>query len=142
MRYINGYLFNFDENGATVPMNEEQKTNTVKSFESVAAMINNGTAVEEAAGSFGENTEVRDGVVFSFSEGAFPTGFFDAAKAIENGKAAAVTLGNYIFLVQRIDAFSEEYGYYATYRTDCLNKMKGEEFRQIVDGWAKNYIAE
>lgn len=142
IRFVTGYLFNIDEKGATVPMSEEQRTNTIKSFESVAAMINNGTVIEEAVGSFGENTEVHSGVVFSFSEGTFPAGFFDAVKVIETNKASAVTLGNYIFLVQKVDAFSEEYGYYTTYRSDCLTEMKGEEFRKIVDEWAKSYIAE
>lgn len=142
VRFVTGYLFNIDDNGAMVPMTDEQKTNTVNSFNSVAAMINNGTAIEEAVGSFGENTEVHDNVISSFSEGTFPKGFFAAAKGVENGKAAAITLDNYIFLVQRVDAFSDEYDYYSTYRTDCLNKMKGEEFSKIVDGWAQNYTAE
>lgn len=142
VRFVTGYLFNIDDNGATVTMTDEQRTNTVNSFNSVASMINNGTAIEEAVGSFGENTEVHDNVVSSFSEGTFPTGFFNAVKNIESGKAAAVTLGNYVFLVQRVDAFSEEYDYYSTYRSDCLNKMKGEEFGKVVDEWTKNYIAE
>ena len=68
--------------------------------------------------------------------------FFAAAKAIENNKAAAISLGDYIFLVQRIDVFNTEYGYYSTYRTDCLKKMKGEEFSKIVDGWSDAYIAK
>lgn len=142
IRFVTGYLFNIDEKGAAVPMNEEQRTNTVKSFESVAAMVNNGTAVEEAVGALSENTEIHDGIVFSFSEGTFPAGFFNAVKVIENGKASAVTLGSYIFLVQKVDAFGEEYDYYSTYRADCLKRMKGEEFRKIVDEWAKSYIAE
>lgn len=142
VRFISGYLFSFDENGATVPMTEEQKKNTVQTFESAAAMINEGTVIEEASGSFGENTEVYSSVVSSFSDGTFPTGFFEAVKTVENGKAAAVILGDYIFLVQRIDAFSEEYNYYSEYRTECLNQMKGAEFRAIVDEWTKNYIAE
>lgn len=139
VRFVTGYLFNIDEKGATVAMTDEQKSNTVKAFDSVAAMVNNGTAIEEAVGALGENTEVHNAVIFSFSEGTFPAGFFNAVKPVEKGKAAAITLGSYIFLVQRVDPFSEEYNYYKDYRTDCLNKMKGEEFRGIVDGWVESY---
>ncbi len=142
VRFVTGYLFNVDENGAAVDMTEEKKNNTVTAFNSAAAMVNNGTAIEEAAGALGENTEVHDGVISSFSNGSFPAGFFDAVKNIEAGKAAAVTLDNYIFLVMRVDAFSEEYDYYATYRTDCLNRMKGEEFNAVIAEWTKSYIAE
>lgn len=142
IRYITGYLFNIDDNGAAVPMSEEQRKNTVESFNSVASMINGGTAAEEAAGALGENTEVQNAVVTSFSDGSFPTGFWNAVKEVENGRAAAVTVGDYVFLVLRTDVMSEEYDYYRTYRADCLNKMKGEEFRAIVDKWAENYKAE
>ncbi len=142
IRFVTGYLFNSDENGVAVEMTEEQKTNTVNSFNSVASMVNSGTAIEEAVGSLGENTEVHDTVVYSFSDESLPTGFFSEVKKIEVGKAAAVQLSNYVFLVLRVDVFSEEYGYFETYRSECLEKMKGEEFKTVVDNWAKNYTAE
>ena len=142
IRFVTGYLFNIDENGATVPMTEEQKTNTLNSFSSVATMVNEGTSIEEAVGSLGENIEVHNTVVNAFANSTFPEGFWAEVNAIEEGKATAISLGDYVFLVQRVDVFSDEYGYYNTYRTNCLEKMKGEEFSAIVDKWAENYKAE
>lgn len=142
IRFVTGYLFNVDENGATTPFTEEQKTSAVNLYNSVASMVNNGTAIEEAVGALGENTEVHDTVVNSFSEGSFPTGFFNAVKAIEVGKTGAVTLQNYVFLIKREDVFSEEYGYFEAYRSQCLKNMKGEEFNKVIEGWASAYIAE
>ena len=142
VRMVTGYLFNIDENGANVPMSDEQKNNTVNSFNSIATMVNNGTTLEEAVSSLGSGTEIRDSLIFVNESASLPEGFFSAAKTVEANKAAAISLGDYIFLVQRIDVFNEEYGYYSTYRADCLEKMKGEEFAKIVDKWAENYIAQ
>ncbi len=142
IRFVTGYLFNIDENGATVPMTDEQKNNTVNSFTSVATMVNEGTAIEEAVGSLGENVEVHNTVVNAFSNSTFPEGFWEKVNETPEGKATAISLGDYVFLVQRVDVFSEEYGYYNSYRTDCLEKMKGEEFSAVIDKWAENYKAE
>lgn len=142
VRFVAGYLFNIDEKGATVPMTEEQKNAYVDSFNSVAAMINNGTSVEEAIVSLDKEAEVSDNLVYSGESGNLPDGFFNAAKNIEINKSAAIALNDYIFLVQRVDVFSEEFNYYSTYRTDCLEKMKYDEFSSVIDEWAKNYVAE
>ena len=142
VRFVTGYLFNIDDNGAAVDMTDEQRQNTIDSFNSVASMVADGTAVEEAVGSLGDSVEVRDGIINAFTEGSFPTGFFAEVQKIDSGKASAVVLGNYVFLVLREDVFSEDYGYYSTYRGECLERMKGEEFSAIVDGWAKSYTAE
>lgn len=142
VRLVAGYLFNVDENGANVPMTDAQKNSIVDSFNSIATMVNGGTSLEEAIGSLGNNAEIRNSLVYVSDSGTLPEGFFAAAKAIEINKAAAIALDDYIFLVQRIDVFNEEYGYYSSYRTDCLQKMKGEEFSKIVDKWTEAYIAK
>lgn len=142
IRFVTGYLFNVDDNGITVAMTDAEKTKLTNSFKSVAEMAANGTSLEEAVGSLGENTEVRDTVVNAFSDGTFPEGFWNAVKNIEKDKTEVITVSDYIFIVNRIDIFSEEYGYYNTYRTDCLKQMKGEEFSSVVDAWAENYKAE
>ncbi len=142
IRYVTGYLFNIDDNGKATAMSTAEKDKITNSFKSVAEMIADGTSIEEAVGSLSENTEVRDTVINAFSDGTFPEGFWNAVKGVEKGKTEVIAVGDYIFLVNRVDIFSEEYGYYNTYRTDCLKKMKGEEFSTVVDTWAENYKAE
>lgn len=142
IRFVTGYLFNVDDNGATVSMTDAEKTKLTNSFKSVAEIVTEGTSIEEAVGSLGENTEVRNAVINAFSDDTFPEGFWNKVNGIENGKTEVFTVGNYVFLVNRVDVFSEEYGYYNAYRTDCLKRMKGEEFSSVVDKWAENYKAE
>lgn len=142
IRFVTGYLFNVDDSGATTAMTDAEKTKLTNSFKSVAEMVTDGTSIEEAVGSLGENTEVRDTVINAFSDDTFPEGFWNSTKNIEKDKTEVITVGDYIFLVNRVDIFSEEYGYYNTYRTDCLKQMKGEEFSAVVDSWAENYKAE
>lgn len=142
IRFVTGYLFNIDENGTAVDMTGEERQNTIENFNSTALTVNNGTAIEEAVGALGDSIEVHDGIINSFTDGSFPTGFFEQVKKIETGKASTVILGDYVFLVLREDVFSETYGYYSTYRGECLERMKGEEFSGIVDEWAKSYAAQ
>lgn len=142
IRLVTGYLFNVDETGTSVAMTDEQKKSVTSSFNSVVTLINDGTLIEEAVASLGENTEVHDTLVNAFSDGTFPEGFFNEVKKIETGKTATVTLGDYIFLVQRVDVFDKTYGYYDNNRTGCLEAMKGKEFSKVIDEWSKNYVAE
>ncbi len=142
INFSTGYLFNVDENGENAPMTDEQKNSVIASYNSVATLINEGTLIEEAIVSLGEDADYHNVLINAFSDGTFPAGFFAEVKKIEVGKASAVAIGEYIFLVQRIDAFDSTYKYYDNNRTDCLHKMKGEEFNKLVSEWSKNYIAE
>lgn len=140
IRFVNGYLFNVDENGSSVPMTDEQKNSVIASYNSVVTLINEGAIIEEAVASLDENAEVYNTLINAFSDGTFPQGFFNEVKKIETGKVATVTLDDYIFLVQRIDVFDKTYGYYENNRTACLEAMKGDEFSKVIDNWSKNYV--
>lgn len=155
IKYVVGYLFNIDENGVSVPISTEEKNAIIETYNTVATLINESvsekkdeenemidTSFESSVVALGEVSEIHHALINSFSEGTFPTGFFAAAKGIEVGKTATVVLGDYIFLVQKIDIFSNNYRYYETYRDDCLKKMKGEEFSKIIDSWTTNYIVK
>ncbi len=142
VQLVTGYLFNVDDSGTLLELSDTEKEKLTSAFNSVAELVNDGTAIEEAVGSLGESTEVHNTVINSFSDGTYPEGFFAKVKDIEQDKAQVITIENYIFLVNKIDVFSEEYGYFNTYRTHCLKKMKGEEFKEVVDQWAESYKAE
>ena len=142
IRFVTGYLFNVDDTGTSVAMTDEQKKSVIASYNSVVALINEGTLIEEAVVSLGEDTEVHNALINAFSDGTFPQGFWSEVKKLEVGKTATITLDDYIFLVQRIDVFDKTYGYYENNRTACLEAMKGDEFSKVVDSWAKNYIAD
>lgn len=142
IRFVNGYLFNVDENGSSVAMTDAQKNSVIASYNSVVTLINEGALIEEAVASLDENAEVYNTLINAFSDGTFPQGFFTEVKKIETNKTAAITLDDYIFLVQRIDVFDKTYGYYENNRTACLEAMKGDEFAKVIDNWSKNYVAD
>lgn len=142
IRFVTGYLFNVDENGVSVPMTDAEKTALTDAYKSAAALINEGSLIEETLVTLGENADVHDTLVNAFSDDTFPKGFWKNVEKIDAGKASAVVIDDYIFLVQRVDVFDKTYGYYENNRTACLEAMKGDEFAKVVDGWSKNYKAD
>lgn len=139
VRFVTGYLFEVTENG-TAEMTGEKKLKLTESFNAAADAINNGTSIEEAV-SLLDSAEIHDTVVNSKGNDNFPDGFWDEVKKIEVNKAGVITLGSYIFLVQKVDSEKGDYECYSEYKSDCLYQMKGEEFDEIIDAWAKQYAA-
>lgn len=137
IRFVTGYLFEVTEDGTT-EMTETQKTKLKNSFSAAAESINGGTGIEEAVGILGE-ADIHSTVVNSGGSDNFPDGFWDEVKKIEMNKASVITLGSYVFLVQRVNGEEGEYECYSQYRSDCLYQMKGEEFEQIVSCWTQQY---
>ena len=139
VRYVTDYLFNIDENGKVIPLNDIEKNALLEKFTSVASIINEGTIIEEAVGNLSSNTEIRNVLVNSFSDDTLPEGFFKSASAIEKGKAGVITLGDYIFLCKRENPFEGEYSHYNEYRNKSLIKMKSDEFATVFKEWEKEY---
>lgn len=137
IRFVTGYLFEVTENGTT-EMTDKQKSRLTETFNSAADAINDGTAIEEAVKLLG-SAEIHDTVVNSQGNDNFPDGFWNEVKKIEINKAGVIHLGSYVFLVQRVDSEKGDYECYSQYRSACLYQMKGEEFEQIVESWAKQY---
>lgn len=133
IRFATGYLFNIDENGATVPLRDNERAAIINNFSHSADLINTGSLIETAV------DEVHNALINSSHDGSFPSGFYKEVSTIKTGSAGAVVLDNYVFLVQRIDIFDETYNYYGTHRTQCLRDMKGSEFDNIIAEWSKSY---
>ena len=134
IHFATEYLFNIDENGAIVPMTDAEKSLIISNFNHSADLINTGSPFETAT-----DRDVHDTIINSFYDGTFPSGFYKEVEKLEVNAATTIILGDYIFLVQRIDVFDETYNYYETYRTQCLRDLKGNDFNAIVDGWTQQY---
>ncbi len=137
IRFATGYLFNIDEQGAPAPMTDTEKAVIINNFAKSVDLINTGSSIEEAT-----SEEVRDALINSSYDGSFPTGFYSEVEEIEVDSATTVNLDNYVFLVERIDVFDETYNYYETYRTECLRKVKGDDFEKLVDQWSQSYVVK
>lgn len=134
IHFATEYLFNIDENGATVPMSDAERSAIISSFNRSADLIITGTAIELAT-----SKETHTTIINSFYDGTFPSGFYREVARLEVNSATTIILGDYVFLVQRIDVFDKTYNYYETYRTKCLRDLKGNDFNSMVEKWAQNY---
>lgn len=135
--YATEYLFNIDETGAMVPMTDTEKAVIINGFGKSETLVNTGTPIEGAT-----NKEVHSALINSAYDGSFPSGFYKEVSTVKVGSASTVVLNDYAFLVQRIDVFDKTYNYYNSYRTQCLRKLKGDDFDKMVDRWSQSYIVE
>lgn len=143
IKSINGYLTDLDENGNTVPMDAQNRQKTTAAFQSLVEKINGGALIDDVYSDYisQEGAAVQP-VVINKDSSLYPDGFFDAAKAIEDNKAAVIVLGDYIFAVQRLASDSDSNLYYQLNRENCLLNLKGAEFEKMVSQWAGKYSFE
>lgn len=143
IKSINGYLTDLDENGNTVPMDAQNRQKTTAAFQSLVEKINGGSLIDDVYSDYisQEGAAVQP-VVINKDSSLYPDGFFDAAKAIEDNKAAVIVLGDYIFAVQRLASDSDSNLYYQLNRENCLLNLKGAEFEKMVSQWAGKYSFE
>lgn len=132
--YATEYLFNIDESGAIVPMTDNEKASIINSFSTAEGLVNTGTPIEGST-----TKDVHNAIINSSYDGSFPSGFYKEVSTVKVGSASTIVLNDYAFLVQRIDVFDETYGYYESYRTQCLRELKGDAFDKMVDQWSQSY---
>ncbi|MGN0571379.1 MAG: hypothetical protein ACI4K9_04285 [Candidatus Fimenecus sp.] len=136
---ITGFLTTADDSGNAVALPETEKQALVSAFEKTANTINDGSSVEEQASAMENTTANTETVVAHRDNPNYPNGFFEQVAAIENGKAQAFALGEYVFLVQREDITDADRNLFAAYRTDCLRTLKGEAFSKVLEAWTTAY---
>ncbi len=144
IKSINGYLTDLDENGNTVPMDSENRQKTTTAFQNLVAKINAGTLIDDVYSDYvgQEGSTVQPAVISKSASPLYPEGFFDSVKAIEENKAAVITVGDYIFAVQRLASDTDSNIYYQLNREDCLLNLKGAEFEELVAKWTSKYSFE
>lgn len=142
-RAATGYLTTVDSDGKTVTLSDDSRQSVIDSFAALAQDINDEMASLDSADAYSDNvTLTSETVVIDKSSTKYPEGFFENVTAIENNKAASFVIGDYVFAVQRTDISSEDFDLFATYKSDALKSMKGEEFDKIVSDWSLAYPAQ
>lgn len=134
IRFATDYLFNINETGAIVSMPDAEKASIINNFNNSVDLVNTGSPIETTT-----DKEIHNTIINSSNDGSFPSGFYKEVEKLNVNSASTIIIGDYIFLVQRIDVFDETYKYYENYRTDCLRAMKGNEFNALVDQWSQDY---
>ena len=144
-RAISGYYTDLDEDGNSIPMSGEKRAETDASFASMAEKINGGTDINTVYNEYlksqgyeeaNESLEIR---IASPDSKGYPAGFFDAVHALEINKAGVIQLEGYIYVILRLDPYTEDSLYYIQNKNDVLEGLKGEDFQLLVQQQAKGY---
>lgn len=144
-RAISGYYTSVDEDGNSVPMNEAERTATDSAFNNMAERINGGTDINTAYNDYLESigdTQADETVtvrIASVDSQGYPEGFFDTVHVLEQDTATVVRLGDYIYVIVRLDPYTEDSSYYQANKADILRELKAADFDTLVRDHAQSY---
>lgn len=144
-RAISGYYTSVDEEGTAVPMDEAERAATDNAFNNMAEQINGGTDINTAYNDYLEaigDTEANENIavrIASTDSQGYPEGFFDAVHTLEQDAATVIRLGDYIYVIVRLDPYTEDSSYYQASRADILRGLKAEDFDTLIRDQAQAY---
>lgn len=146
---INGYFTKTDEQGNSVNMNEEETNALRNQFKAMTDRINGGEPIETVSSDYlasqsgsqqsSPDDESLSAIVLQKGDSAYPEGFFDQIAAMKNNEVKTIEIGQYIFLVKRIDAFEQDSTYFSDSETRCLSAMKSEDLKNIISEETSKY---
>lgn len=144
-RAISGYYTSVDGDGNSVPMDEAERAATDSAFNNMAERINGGTDINtayndylESIGDTQANETVTVRIAGADSQG-YPEGFFDTVHTLEQDTATVVRLGDYIYVIVRLDPYTEDSSYYQANKADVLRGLKAADFDALVRDHAQSY---
>lgn len=144
-RAISGYYTSVDEDGNSVPMDEAERAATDSAFNNMAERIKGGTDINTAYNDYLESigdTQADETVtvrIASADSQGYPEGFFDTVHALERDTATVVRLGDYIYVIVRLDPYTEDSRYYQANKADILRELKAADFDALVRDHAQSY---
>ena len=139
-RAATGFLTTVDEQSNTVSMDEDEKKAVLAKLSKLADAINEGKDTVDSAGDYYDNALVtQDITVISADSDKYPEGFFEKVSALEDNKAKAFVIDDYVFCVQKFAILSEEDNFFEQYKTDCLKALKADDFNRTVMNWSAKY---
>ena len=139
---VTGFLTTVDDNGASVSLSETEKAALLASFNEAAQRVNGGETLESVARTMTNVAAHTDTTVRFKGTTEDQQAFFTAVQAIENGKAGAFTVGEYVFLLVREDINGNDGLYYTQHKMNCLKVLRGEDFKTVLADWTKNYTVK
>lgn len=112
-KLIRGYLFTTDIYGNTVEYTDEELLNIVASYQDAADKINSGNGIELVYASLADGTakdiqQTFNTQIITDGDSYYPQDFYSEVQKIDQGRAAVCVFGDYIYLVYRVNLFSDE----------------------------------
>ena len=127
VRYVDGLLYTTDENGDKKTYDEETRQRVFAKFEQTAQQINAGSAAEVLFASLPTamgidlQQHLSTEIIAADTPG-LPAGFFQGVEGLKIGKAGVLLLSDHVYLVLRVDVFSDE-TLFENNRAACLRAV-------------------
>lgn len=136
---ISGYFTATDENGNTVNLDAKEADALRNQFKAMAEKVSGGTPIEEVSSDYlaaqgGSQSEEEElsAVIMQETETSYPKGFYEQVAKMNFGSVKVIELGQYIFLVKRLDPLQKDAPYYTDSIERCLEEMKGDDIKNVI----------
>lgn len=115
--------------GETVAMTEKEKEELIAQFRKMAQEVDGGRAIDEVYSDYcAQNGLVATGaleiILMKDGDPMYSDDFFDKVSTITHGRAAPVTSGSSIYVVQRMTIATSDEDEFEKYRSQVLEEMK------------------
>lgn len=131
---INGYLTTIDEMGQTVPLSDTAAAQLRAQFGDKRAKLAAGAKIADV----NDGNEVSSTFV-AVTDTAYPEGFLAQIAGLDYNVPTVIEIGEYIFLVLRLDAKAADEDYYNTYKTNYIEALRGEMLTDMLVQTGKEY---
>ena len=136
-RAINGYFTTVNEDGDSVPLSDAEIIALKASFEEKRNRLNAGAEFSEV----NDGNDV-DSTFIAVTNSAYPKGFLEKVAELDYDTPTVIETDEYIFLVERLDAKKGADNYYATYRTNYIEALRGEMLTDMLVATGEEYENE
>lgn len=134
---IDGYLTDINDAGEQVALSEARVNEITQQFNDMAKNIQDGASIAQVNDDYlkAQNSSGMGEFTASVIDGdntAYPEGFYDQVAAMKANEVKVITLGSYIYVVQKLNPLMEDGVYFTQYQQDVLNSMKGGELAALL----------
>lgn len=134
---IDGYLTDINDAGEQVALSEARVNEITQQFNNMAKNIQGGASMAQVNDDYLKTQNSSGAGEFTASvidadNTAYPEGFYDQVAAMKANEVKVITLGSYIYVVQKLNPLIEDGVYFTQYQQDVLNSMKGGELAALL----------
>lgn len=124
-----GSFTKLNAKGETIPMTEKERENLIDEFRSMANKINDGASIDEVYADYctSQGLVVTDELQVNLvkeKDPMYADDFFEKVSTISHGKAAPVTSGSSVYVVERATIATSDDDAFEAYREEVLYEMK------------------
>ncbi len=124
-----GSFTKLNAKGETIPMTEKERENLIQEFREMANKINDGASIDDVYADYCSSqglvvTEELQVNLVKENDPMYADDFFKKVSTISHGKAAPVTSGSSVYVVERSTIATSDEDAFEAYREVVLDEMK------------------